>query len=427
MQWSLEDGVSEYPSTAGPALRPLEELLAMRSWYDILGVSVAASRQAIKKAYTSLALVYHPDKGGDTQVFQFISHVYQVLYDNRTRAKYDREGRAPFVDGWEAPPPRGTSQAAHTKVAAPKTNADFMRDLSNRVGSGAWSWGSALLRDVLVNVATQNRPTHDSYRECQLAVDAGVPLRLVGETANGWKGMPVYGMPRLVRFPALAEMGYMELDFPASHGRQILKYARKQNLPRDVLEEAFASRESIDSFRRSFAGVAPGRIKSITNMLAYGNGGKEWCDAEGLSELPGRLKALKEQIKGVASHNFSNCPEKWKAVSIAKKKFDDDKGKPERTCLSILCQAGERADLDKCVSCLPTGVAVFGYLGDSVLVKEFDAAPYQKHMSSMEIIIEKKALPQNLGEYAEAFYEIVKMPFDRSSPFSIKRVSVYVL
>ena len=68
-----------------------------------------------------------------------------------------------------------------------------------------------------------------------------------------------------------------------------------------------------------------------------------------------------------------------------------------------------------CISCLPAGVAVFGYLGDSILVNDFDVTHYQAHMSSMDIIIEKKALPQNLDEYAEAFYEIVKMPFDRSS------------
>ena len=387
----------------------------MPSWYDVLGVSVAASKQAIKKAYGKMAILYHPDKGGDTQVFQLISHVFQVLYDARARAKYDREGRAPFMDGWEAPPPRDAPRAAQTRVAAPKINANFMRDLSNRVGSGAWSWGSVSLRDVLVQVASQARPTHDAYRECQLAAAAGTPLRLVGETANGWKGMPVYGMPRLIRYPALAEMGYMELDFPASHGRQILKYARKHNLPHDVLEEAYASRASIDSFRKSFTGIAPRRVKAITNMLAYGNGGEKWCEEEGVSRLPDRLKALKYQVKGVASHNFSHCPEKWKATSFAKKKNDDDEGKPERTCLSILCQAGEREDLDMCISCLPAGVAVFGYLGDSILVNDFDVTHYQAHMSSMDIIIEKKALPQNLDEYAEVFYEIVKMPFDRSS------------
>ncbi len=385
---------------------------------------MAASRQAIKKAYNAFALLYHPDKGGDTQTFQFLTHVFQVLYDAKSRARYDREGRTPFMDGWETPPPHAAPHTAQTKVAAPKINATFMRDLSNRVGSGAWSWGSAQLRDILVTVATQNRPTHDTYRECQLAAESGAPLRLVGETANGWKGMPVYGMPRLVRFAALAAMGYMELDFPASHGRQVLKCARKHNLPRDVLEEAYASRASIDSFRKSFSGIAPGRIKSITNMLAYGNGGKKWCDAEGLSELPARLKALKVQVKGVAAHNFANCPDKWKAASIAKKKHDDDEGKPERTCLSVLCQAGEREDLDKCISCLPAELAVFGYLGDSILVKEFDAAPYQKHMSSMDIIIERKALPQNLDEYAEVFYEIVKMPFDRRAPLPKKEAGV---
>ena len=221
-------------------------------------------------------------------------------------------------------------------------------------------------------------------------------------------------------------MGYMELDFSASHGCQILKYARKYNLPREVLEEAFASRASIDSFRCSFPGVAPDRIKAITNMLAYGSGGKTWCEGEGLSGLPGRLKALKKQIKGVASHNFANCPEKWKAASIAKKKKDDDEGKPERTCLSIMCQAGERVDLDQCIACLPMDVRVFGYLGDSILVNDFDDVDsYHQLMLGMDIIIEKKSLPQSLDEYADAFYEIVKLPFDRTSPLRVSACRDY--
>jgi hypothetical protein len=44
-----------------------------------------------------------------------------------------------------------------------------------------------------------------------------------------------------------------------------------------MLVEAFGDRERINLFRRSFGAIAADRIKRITNMLAYGNGGKEWC------------------------------------------------------------------------------------------------------------------------------------------------------
>ena len=100
---------------------------------------VAASKQAIKKAYAALALIYHPDRGGDTRPFQFLSHVFQILHDARTRKLFDRQGLTPFMDGWEEPPTGHTPHTAQTKVAAPKINANFMRNLSNRVGSVSWS------------------------------------------------------------------------------------------------------------------------------------------------------------------------------------------------------------------------------------------------------------------------------------------------
>ena len=51
----------------------------MNDPYQTLGVAKTASQAEIKSAYRSLALLHHPDKGGDPQVFHKISEAYTVL------------------------------------------------------------------------------------------------------------------------------------------------------------------------------------------------------------------------------------------------------------------------------------------------------------------------------------------------------------
>lgn len=61
--------------------------------YDILGVSVDASFEEIKKAYRALAKANHPDKRGDASKFQEINNAYQVLSNEERRSLYDRTGK----------------------------------------------------------------------------------------------------------------------------------------------------------------------------------------------------------------------------------------------------------------------------------------------------------------------------------------------
>ena len=49
--------------------------------FDILGIPRDSDLSTIKKAYRMLAKVYHPDKGGDEEVFKKI----QGAYDNLTQ------------------------------------------------------------------------------------------------------------------------------------------------------------------------------------------------------------------------------------------------------------------------------------------------------------------------------------------------------
>jgi len=63
-----------------------------KDYYEVLNVTREASVEDIKKAYRKLALVSHPDKGGDPEVFKEVSEAYNVLSDPDKKERYDRFG-----------------------------------------------------------------------------------------------------------------------------------------------------------------------------------------------------------------------------------------------------------------------------------------------------------------------------------------------
>ena len=63
--------------------------------YQTLGVAKTATPDEIKKAYRKLASQHHPDKGGDTAMFQKIEEAYRILSDPNQRQQYDNPQR-PF-------------------------------------------------------------------------------------------------------------------------------------------------------------------------------------------------------------------------------------------------------------------------------------------------------------------------------------------
>lgn len=77
------------------------------TYYDALGVQNNASDDEIKKAYRTLSLKHHPDRGGSKERFQEISAAYDTLSDPEKRRQYDFElrvgaggggGLDPFAD-----------------------------------------------------------------------------------------------------------------------------------------------------------------------------------------------------------------------------------------------------------------------------------------------------------------------------------------
>ena len=66
-----------------------------RRYYDLLGVDTNASPSQIKRAYYKAAKLLHPDKNPDAnsaERFREISVAYQVLSDDKKRARYNRQG-----------------------------------------------------------------------------------------------------------------------------------------------------------------------------------------------------------------------------------------------------------------------------------------------------------------------------------------------
>jgi curved DNA-binding protein CbpA len=60
--------------------------------YTELDLRTTASPEEIKQRYRTLAQMYHPDKGGDEELFKRIKLAYEILSDPIRRKQYDITG-----------------------------------------------------------------------------------------------------------------------------------------------------------------------------------------------------------------------------------------------------------------------------------------------------------------------------------------------
>lgn len=104
----------------------------MKDYYEILGVTPAATKKEIKKAFRQLARKYHPDlHPGDkaaAEQFKCINEACQVLSDDSKRARYDLDRKQQGQRQQTQQCRQHTQQqAAHTSSAKPDFSQAFSR------------------------------------------------------------------------------------------------------------------------------------------------------------------------------------------------------------------------------------------------------------------------------------------------------------
>lgn len=384
------------------------------NFWEILGVPRGADVPAIRKAYRKMSLAYHPDKGGDAKTFAFLNMVHEVLCDPEKRRRYEFGGPEAFTN-----PFRQSNGDADEEeedfgdidcATEPPINRRFLEKLLGMQGAYSLKIGTKTMADYVQAVLDANdtkEPGIDvMYQECKLAKKLNIKLRLVPQQGE----CPVYSMPRVIRHAAFSNVDIIELDFPACHGQQLYKYAKRHGIASPLLEEAFSSTERVMAFRKKQShGIPPEEVKRVCNMIAYGAGKKL------LGELPRELKMLKAEVERLREHMWRESPEAWRnAVK--------DREHPKLTLCSIHCQIGERRDLETVVRKLDDGVSTHGYLGDSVLVSDnFDHEAFIARMAAMDIHVTTKAFPKNEEEYFKYIATIVEAPFSRTALTSRQR------
>lgn len=150
--------------------------MAKRDFYEILGVDRGADKDALKRAYRTLAMKYHPDRNPDDkdaeQTFKDINEAYDVLKDEDKRAAYDRFGHAAFENG--GPRPGGAGFEGFSGGFADIFEEMFGEFMGGRRGGGGAGRGQDLrynmtitLEDAFAGKKTEIRvPTSVSCDSC---------------------------------------------------------------------------------------------------------------------------------------------------------------------------------------------------------------------------------------------------------------------
>ena len=146
------------------------------NYYDLLGVTPAATLAEIKKAYRKLARRHHPDmNGGDPDAaarLKLITEAYEVLCDPAQRRNYDREH-----------PPK-----AGTQLATPGHDSEAVSRVL-RVLEDTWQAIRVLhpqIPAVVIIIASgsdgkQNRWGHHAPKRWHVGLDERTEIMISGE------------------------------------------------------------------------------------------------------------------------------------------------------------------------------------------------------------------------------------------------------
>ena len=224
-------------------------------YYQVLGVDRSASQQDIQRAYRRLARRFHPDINSDPgaeERFKQISEAYEVLSDEKNRARYDRFGEhwRQVPEDYDGPPPGagpfrgGGGRRVYVDPGGYDdggfAGADF-EDLLGGLFGGRTGWSRRGRRVSTPGIDTEAEielPVEDAYaggrrritlqtaagpRSYEVTIPAGVSdgqrIRLAGQGASGLGGGPrgdLYLLVRLAPHPRYRVDGHdLTVDLPA--------------------------------------------------------------------------------------------------------------------------------------------------------------------------------------------------------------------
>jgi hypothetical protein len=212
----------------------LEEMMEL-GFYDLLGCEPGATVKVIGKRFNALSLLYHPDKGGSAVAFRYLKMAADVLKNKKTRAEYDKKGKEPWVkafaraENMHEPSGAASSSSGPTeffgskgaRIPAPPINASFLQDLLGRQGALEHVIGDMPFARYIEAALARQLVEEDAYFECAAAESLNVRMRLIATKGIPSESVPVYAMPRVVRYAAFMGAGVVELDMPASWGQQV--------------------------------------------------------------------------------------------------------------------------------------------------------------------------------------------------------------
>jgi curved DNA-binding protein len=155
-------------------------------YYSTLGVNRTASADEIKKAYRSMAMKHHPDRGGDTSKFKEIEEAYRTLSDPQKKQIYDLGG-----------------------------------DPNNNSGMGGFEFNSGNFDDILRNFGFGFRPRQRQNQSISIIVAITLEEVLTGKELDAEITMPG-GVRKLINIniPVGVEQG-QQIKYPQMGSQSI--------------------------------------------------------------------------------------------------------------------------------------------------------------------------------------------------------------
>ena len=173
-------------------------MLKYKDYYKILGLEKNAKKEDVKKAYRKLAKRYHPDKNAGNkdseEKFKEINEAYEVLGDEKKRARYDSMSSGyGFSEGYEFDPSKyGFGSWTESQKGAGSRSRNFSDFFDMFFGDeGAFASGHFNIDDIFSGIGRQQRGK-DIEAELWIGVSeaySGVTKKVSLRTAEGLKTM----------------------------------------------------------------------------------------------------------------------------------------------------------------------------------------------------------------------------------------------